>query len=90
MIAMLTTLDNPHDPFTEWDEWYAYDEEKGYCTCSYLARVARSGTNLTAEEQDRANEDAIDEILRVNGLGFYKKVYENDEFYKNKQKINTI
>lgn len=86
MAAMLTTIDNPWDPFTHWKEWYAYDEDKGYCTCEYLARIAKTGTELTDEQQDWANEQAIDEIIRINGLGFYKKVYENDEFYtKNKQ-----
>lgn len=84
MASMLTTIDNPYDPFTQWDEWYAFDEQKGYCTCSYLGRVARIGNNLTDEQMDRANEDAIDAILSANGLGFYKKVHENDEFYANK------
>ena len=85
MVAMITTIDNPWDPFTQWKEWYAYDEEKGYCTCSYLARIAKTGTELTDEQQDLANEEAIDEIIRINGLGFYKKVYENDEFYSKKR-----
>lgn len=82
MVTMLTTIDNPYNPFTQWDEWYAFDEQKGYCTCEYLARVARTGTNLSDEDQDRANELAIDAIIRANGLGFYKKVTEDDEFYK--------
>ena len=82
MVTMLTTIDNPYNPFTQWDEWYAFDEQKGYCTCEYLARVARTGTNLSDKDQDRANELAIDAIIRANGLGFYKKVTEDDEFYK--------
>lgn len=86
MASMLTTIDNPFDPFTQWDEWYAFDEQKGYCTCSYLGRVALNGTNLSEGDQDLANEQAIDAIIRANGLGFYKKVQENDEFYKNKKK----
>ncbi len=32
MAVRLTTVDNPYDPFTQWDEWYAYDEGKGYAT----------------------------------------------------------
>jgi hypothetical protein len=40
--SMLTTEDNPFDPFTQFDEWYAFDVEKEYYTCAYLARIAKS------------------------------------------------
>lgn len=79
---MLTTIDNPFDPFTQFDAWYAFDEQKGYGTCEYLDRITKSSYDLTPQEQEEAIESAIDEIIRVNGLGLYKKVYENDELYK--------
>lgn len=85
MASMLTTIDNPYNPFTQWTEWYAFDEQKGYCTCEYLSRVAKIGINLPEEEQDRANEEAIDAIIRANGLGFYKRVTEDDAFYNMKE-----
>ena len=90
MAAMITTIDNPWNPFTHWKEWYAYDEEKGYCTCAYLARIAHVGTELTPAQMDLANEQAIDEIIRINGLGFYKKVYEDDEFYLKQKEEKEI
>ena len=36
---MLTTMDNPFNPFIQYNEWYAYDVNKGYNTCAYLARL---------------------------------------------------
>lgn len=81
-VSMLTTIDNPYDPFTQWDLWYAFDEQSGYHTCSYLARVVHSSYDLTIDEQNAALEAAIDEIIKVNGLGLYKKIHENDEFFK--------
>ena len=40
MTCMITTIDNPYNPFTQFDEWYAFDEGKGYCTSGYLARIS--------------------------------------------------
>lgn len=74
MTVMLTTVDNPFDPITEFDEWYNYDESKGYCTSGYLARIAITSNDLGNLAQDQAIEDAIDEIIQMNPDGFYKKV----------------
>ena len=72
----LTTADNPYNPFTQYDAWYRYDEDKGYHTCSYLARIARPSDELSETENDEELERAIDEILKYNPLCEYKKVYE--------------
>lgn len=71
---MLTTIDNPWNPFTHFDEWQAYDEAAGYYTTSFLARVVRTSEALSDADQDLAIEQAIDEIVRENVLGLYKKV----------------
>ena len=26
---LLTTIDNPYNPFKDWDSWFAYDMQKG-------------------------------------------------------------
>lgn len=72
--VMLTTEDNPYDPFDDFDSWYAYDERKGYHTCSYLARVATISDELDDNTNQRSIEEAIDEILKFNLLGNYKKL----------------
>ena len=36
----ITTTDNPFDFFTQFDDWFQFDESKGYHTCSYVARIA--------------------------------------------------
>lgn len=75
---MLTTIDNPFDPFTQFDEWQAYDEAKGYYTCAYLARIALSSDELSDADEELAIEEAIDEIIKLNILGIYKKVYKKE------------
>lgn len=71
---MLTTTDNPYDPFTQFDSWQAFDEDKGYYTCSYLARIAKTSDELSEEDEAIAIESAMDEIVELNILGIYKKV----------------
>lgn len=78
-VYMLTTVDNPYDPFTQFDEWYEFDTIKGYNTCGYLARVAKTSDNLSEKLNSLAINDAIDEICRFNWLGIYKKVEKEAE-----------
>lgn len=70
---MLTTIDNPYDPFTEWDDWFAYDEQKGYHTCGLLARMALTSVYLTEEENIIEINHAINNILELFP-GMYRTV----------------
>ena len=71
---MLTTIDNPFDPFEQFDSWFLFDVEKGYNSCSYVARIAQFTDDMTQIEEIRETERAIDEIIMENPLGIYKKV----------------
>jgi hypothetical protein len=72
--VMLTTFDNPYDPFDEFVSWFLFDVEKGYNTCSKIARIAKSSTDLSTIEDKRETERAIDEIIDNDFLNIYKKV----------------
>jgi len=74
---MLTTFDNPYDPFTQFDKWLLFDMEKGYNSCAYLARIARTSDELTEEENNQAVNSAIDEIIKFDFRNIYKKIYKN-------------
>ena len=71
---MLTTVDNPFDPFTQYTEWFEYDRSADYHTPGFLARVARLSDELSEADRDVAIEAAIDEIVEENVLGVYRKV----------------
>ena len=71
---MLTTIDNPFDPFEEFTSWFLFDVEKGYNTCSRLARIANISDELSEKEVDEEIERAIDEIIKYDFMNIYKKV----------------
>jgi hypothetical protein len=75
---MLTTVDNPFDPFTQFDEWLAYDTKMGYHSASFLDRIARVSNELSLPDQEQAIQDAIDEIISENVSGMWKKVKRGD------------
>lgn len=72
--CMLTTIDNPFDPFEQFHSWFLFDVEKGYNTCAYLGRIARTSEQLSDEENDIEVERAIDEIIKYDFMNIYKKV----------------
>lgn len=75
---MLTTIDNPYNPFTDFDNWYQFDVDKGYNTSQYLARIANVSDELSEADQTYYTNLAINEIVDLNILGLYKKVLEKD------------
>ena len=87
--VMLTTTDNPYNPFKNFDEWYMYDLEKGYNSCSYLARIAEISDEMSEEEvlleteteieEKKDIERAIDEIIKYDFMKVRKKIYSDEE-----------
>lgn len=72
--TMLTTKDNPFDPFDQFDNWFNFDEQQGYHTCSYLGRIVRTSDEMSDEQVSKEVNRAVDEILRYDFAGIYKKV----------------
>ena len=75
--VMLTTFDNPFDPFTQFNEWFHFDLEKGYNSCDYLARISRTSEEFTEKENVLEIEKAIDEIIMLDPFNIYKKVVKD-------------
>lgn len=72
--CMLTTFDNPFNPFEDFEQWLLFDQSKGYNTCSYLGRIAQFSSDMTEKEYDEENERAIDEIIKYDFLNIYRKI----------------
>ena len=76
---MLTTVDNPYDPFEQFTSWLLFDNEKGYNTCGKLARIAQFTDDMTQKEIDIETDRAIDEIIKNDFLNLYVKAYRNTQ-----------
>lgn len=76
---MLTTIDNPYDPFEDFTSWFLFDAvEKQYNTCGYLARIARTSNQLSDEENNLEIERAINRIITCDPCGIYRKVWPKE------------
>lgn len=89
---MLSTFDNPYDPFTQYNEWLSFDEEKARkentisCNC-LLARYVESMIDESKLDQfddkydeymDNAIEASIDAIIKGDPLAMYCKKVNNN------------
>lgn len=74
--CMLSTIDNPFDPYDEkqYQDWKRFDEDHGYFSESLLARVCTSSEAISDEDNAEAIEEAIDKIVELNLTGKYVKV----------------
>lgn len=70
----LTTLDNPYNPITQFDEWLVFDISMGYNTCGLLARIAKTSNELSDVDNELAIDQAMDEIVKQNVFGNLIKV----------------
>jgi hypothetical protein len=73
-VAKLTTVNNPFDPFDQYEEWFAFDALLGYDTEGMVALFTISSDELSLADQMEASEMAIDELVKSNATGVYRKV----------------
>lgn len=78
-LVWVTTLDNPFNPFTNFDEWKQRDEELGYDTCATLDRINGATFELSNELNNIVLENSIDNLMRSLPFVDYIKVTEDDD-----------
>ena len=73
---MITTVDNPYNPFEEWEKWLLYDTNKGYHTCERLASVTAVSDQDSDEENFYAVEQGINELIKTGALNKNGEIVE--------------
>lgn len=78
---MLTTFDNPFNPFDDFVAWWKYDMRLGHDTCGLLAKEAATSSVFSDAVNEKYINDAMDRICAAFPM-IWKKVLRSD--YKTK------
>lgn len=71
---MLTTVDNPFNPFDNFDSWLLFDKEKGYNSCERLARLLQITDDMSQVEVERERIRAIDRLIELDFTNTFARV----------------
>ena len=78
---MLTTIDNPFNPFEENEAWLAYDLNHSFASaCCQLARIQRTNPLMSEKETAQEEDRAIIEIAELNVTGTFRLIDENGDY----------
>lgn len=72
--CMLTTVDNPYDPFEQFTLWHMFDKEMGYNTSERLMRLANITDDMSQVEIDEEVDRAMDRLIEIDFTNTFKKV----------------
>lgn len=74
---MLTTYDNPFNPFEDFERWFKEDILLGHNCCGLLGRKASTSKLFSDEVNEQIIDNAMNEIIKSDPL-VYKKVTKED------------
>lgn len=75
----ITTVDNPFDPFDQFNDWLMFDKEKGYHSCERVVRLAKFTDDMSEPEINEEFERAIDRLISLDCLDIFKKITRKAE-----------
>lgn len=78
---MVTTIDNPWNPFSHYHEWLSYDMTHCYHTDEWIAVLSKTSNDLGTEEQQEQVDAGVDSLLALDPYGLHVKVYEDEADY---------
>lgn len=76
--SMLSTKDNPFNPFEDFKNWFDYDSDYKYNSCGILDLITGDMSKLSPTEQALKTEMAIDSFINSDPLGIYIKVQRDE------------
>ena len=76
---MITTKDNPYNPFTDFDRWFKEDCRLGHNTCSVLDSLSYTSELIFgSDKNDEIINNAMKRIIEIDILNNFIIVSNND------------
>ena len=75
---LLTTIDNPYDPFKDFSLWDLFDREKGHFTCDLIGRLSQISDDMTLREEEAEYDRVVDFIIEHDPHDKYKRFYRQN------------
>ena len=75
---MVTTIDNPWNPFVHYHEWLSYDMQHGYFTDQWMYVLTKTSNDLRPEEIEEQIDAGVTRLLEIDPYGLHVKVYEDE------------
>ena len=72
----ITTMDNPWNPFTDFDRWHEFDIMGGYRTLEMIARFSKATPEMIDKMYVAEEEYGMNMVLELNPYGIHYKVYD--------------
>lgn len=76
-VCMITTNDNPFNPFDDFNSWLMFDMHQGYDSWGRVMRLADIKPDMTQEEENIEVERAIDELVKIDITDTFRKIIKN-------------
>ena len=77
---MLTTTDNPFNPFESFRDWFLFDVEKGYRCCEIVDRIVNVPSDCSEKERIIATNAAIDRFIDIDPFGIYVRIGQETSY----------
>lgn len=75
---MVTTMDNPWNPFTHYHEWLSFDTSHGYNTDQWVYILSKTSSDLLKDEMEEQIDAGVESLLALDPFGIHVKVYDYD------------
>jgi len=76
---MLTTKDNPYNPFEDFESWFRFDVEKGYNTCEKIARLVQTDETMSDFEETETIVQGLNDLIKLDPFHIYKVVFDEED-----------